>query len=214
MRVVLAGGGGHARSVLEALRSSGEHDPVAVTDPDPQRAGTELDGVPVVGGDEQLEALRGEGIEGACLGVGGTGSNELRRELFERLRGLGFALPPVLHAAATLARTATLGAGSQVLALAVLGAGATVGENVIVNTGAIVEHDCLIADHVHLATGCALAGGVTVHAGAHVGIGACVLQGISVGEGAVVGAGAVVIRDVRAGDVVVGCPAVSRKTSG
>lgn len=214
MRVVIAGAGGHARSVLEALRSTGEHEAVALTDADAGRAGAELDGVPVAGDDDQLEALRHRGVEGACLGVGGTASNALRRELFERLRALGFSLPVVRHGSAVLARTAEVGAGSQVLAAAVLGAGVTLGEDVIINTGAIVEHDCRIGDHVHLATGCALAGGVTVQRAAHVGIGACVLQGVTIGEGAVVGAGAVVLRDVEAGDTVVGCPAMSLKPSG
>lgn len=215
MRAVILGAGGHARSVLESLRSaSGAPEPVAVTDPDPARAGGALDGVPIVGGDDELPRLLAEGVKAACLGVGGTRSNEGRRRLFALARSLGFALPVVRHASAQVAQAARIGAGSQVLALAVLGPGAVLGENVIVNTGAIVEHDCTIGDHVHLATGCALAGGVTVRAGAHIGLGAVVLQGITIGENAVVGAGAVVLRDVAAGDVVVGCPAVSHGASG
>jgi UDP-perosamine 4-acetyltransferase len=205
---VIVGAGGHARSVIEAVRSGRDRlEPVACTDPDPARIGFVLDGVEVIGDDEQLPGLRRQGVEGACLGVGGIGDNGPRARLHEKLRSLGFRLPTVVHATAQLARSARIGAGTQVLAGAIVGAGATIGENVIVNSGAIVEHDCEISDHVHLATGCALGGGVRVHRGAHVGIGACVLQGLTIGEDAIVGAGAVVVRDVPAATVVVGCPA-------
>lgn len=210
MRVVIVGAGGHARSVIDAIRRGrDELEPVACTDPDPARAGSMLDGVPVVGGDEELGRLLADGVEGACLGVGGVADNGPRARLYERLRGLGYALPAVVHASAVVASTAEIGAATQVLAGAIVGAGARIGENVIVNTGAIVEHDCQIADHVHLATRCALGGGVRIGAGAHVGIGACVLQGVMVGPEAVVGGGAVVIRGVPPGTVVVGCPATA-----
>lgn len=215
MRVVIAGAGGHARSVIEAIRHGrDELEPVACTDPDPARAGSMLDGVPVVGGDDELGRLLDDGVEGACLGIGGVGDNGPRARLYERLRALGYALPPVVHASAVVASTAHIGAATQVLAGAIVGAGAQIGENVIVNTGAIVEHDCQIADHVHLATRCALGGGVRVGAGAHVGIGACVLQGRVIGPEAVVGGGAVVIGSVAAGTVVVGCPAAALAREG
>jgi sugar O-acyltransferase (sialic acid O-acetyltransferase NeuD family) len=208
MRVVVIGAGGHARSVIEALRSrGGDLEPVACTDRDPALANSALDGVPVVGNDDRLPGLLREGVEGACVGIGGTGDNEPRARVHTHLRSLGFALPPVVHATAHVAASASLGAGTQVLAGAIVGAGAAVGDNVLVNTGAIVEHDCWIGDHVHLATGCALGGDVHVDAEAHVGIGACVLQGVEIGMGSVVGAGAVVVRSVPAGQVAVGCPA-------
>ncbi len=214
MKVLVAGAGGHARSVIEALRSRpGGLEPVACTDPDPAWTGGELDGIPVVGDDSELERLLAEGVRGACLGVGGTGDNSPRARLFARLRTLGFDLPPVVHATAIVASSARLGAGTQVLAGAIVGAGAVVGENVIVNSAAVVEHDCLIGDHVHLATACALGGTVEVQDGAHVGIRACIIQGLCIGSRALVGAGAVVIRDVEPGALVVGCPASTRPRS-
>jgi UDP-perosamine 4-acetyltransferase len=70
-----------------------------------------------------------------------------------------------------------------------------------------VEHDAVIEDHAHVATGARLCGGVRVGVGAHVGAGATVLQGVTVGNDAVVGAGAVVLRDVAPDTTVVGVPA-------
>ena len=209
MKVVVLGAGGHARSVLDALRSAGEHEVVALTDPRPELAGASVAGIAVVGDDSRLANLRSQGVEGAALGIGGTGDNGPRRRAFECVTELGFALPPVVHAAATVSPYAELGDASVVLARSVVGPGARLGSNVVVNTGAIVEHDCVLGDHVHVASGATLGGAVTVGEGAHVGLGASVLQGVTIGAGALVGAGAVVIRDVAPGDRVVGVPAAS-----
>ena len=212
MKAVIAGAGGHARSVLDAARSAGGLEPVAATDP---RAGErELDGVPVVGGDERLAELRASGVEAALLGVGGTGDNGPRARLLALLEELGFVLPPVVHASASVAPTARLGAGTVVLARAVVGPGAEIGRGAIVNSGAIVEHDCVLADHVHVASGAVLGGAVQLQEGAHVGLGATVLPGLRIGAAAIAGAGAVVVRDLAAGVVAVGVPAVPRRDGG
>lgn len=212
MKLVLVGGGGHARAVLDALQTSTARlEPVACTDPDPELHGASLDGVPIEGGDELLGDLLSRGLTGACIGVGGTADNRPRAAVFERLIELGFELPPVVHGSAYVAASATLGAGDVVLAGAIVGGGASCGDNVIVGGNVVVDHDCSIGDHVHLAGGCVLGGAVTVHRGAHVGLGSRILQGRTVGEDAVVGAGAVVIRDVPAGETVVGCPATRRQ---
>ena len=207
MKVAVVGAGGHARSVLWALRSTGEHEVVALTDPDARLHGTEVDGVVVVGGDDCLAALRDDGVRGAVMGVGGVRDNAPRERLFGLARELGFELPWALHAAAAVSERSVLASGAVVLAGALVGPGARLGENVIVNSAAVLEHDVVVGDHAHIASGAVLGGGVRVGERAHVGAGAVILQEVAVGPGAVVGAGAVVTSDVAPGAVVVGVPA-------
>jgi UDP-perosamine 4-acetyltransferase len=204
--IVGVGAGTHAKSVLEAIRSSGRFEVVGLIDDDPARAGGELLGFLVLG-PVGLERLRAEGVTHAFAGVGGIGDSSERRRIFERLLAAGFELPPIVHASAIVSPWARLGRGTQVLAAAVVNAGAEVGDDVIVNTGAIVEHDCHLAAHAHVAPGACLAGLVTVGEGAHVGISAVVIEGIRIGDGALVAAGAVVVRDVPDGARVAGVPA-------
>lgn len=206
MRIVGLGAGSHAKSVLEAIRSSGRFEVAALVDDDPARTGGELLGFPVVGPDA-LERLGADGVGHAFAGVGGVGDSSGRRRAFERLLSAGFDLPPIVHASAIVSPWARLGRGAQVLAAAVVNAGAEVGDGVIVNTGAIVEHDCRLGAHAHIAPGARLAGLVTVGDGAHVGLGAIVIEGIRIGDGALVAAGAVVVRDVAEGERVAGVPA-------
>lgn len=206
-RIVGIGAGGHAAVVIEAIRSEAVYEVVALVDLDNGLWGTEVMGVPVMGGDQRLVTLRDEGVKKAFIGFGSVGSAERRRHRYNAARDQGFELPSIVHRAATLSPSAILGDGTIVCAAAVVNTRAQIGENVIVNTGAIVEHDCVVEDHVHLATGVRLAGGVIVEEGAHVGIGAAVREGSRIGARAVVGAGAAVVRDVPQGAVVVGVPA-------
>jgi sugar O-acyltransferase (sialic acid O-acetyltransferase NeuD family) len=203
--IVGLGAGTHAKSVLEAIRSSGLYDVVAVVDDDNAKAGGDLLGVRIATASE-LSQLH-EQVVGAFIGIGGIGDSAPRRAAFERLLAQGFELPPILHASAVISPWAIMGRGVQALAGAIVNAGAQLGDNAIVNTGAIVEHDCEIGSHAHLAPGVRLAGLATVGEGAHVGIGAVVIEGVRVGAGALVGAGAVVISDVPDGARVAGVPA-------
>lgn len=207
VRVVGLGAGGHAAVLIEALRAAGGYDIVGLTDPRSELWGTSLLGVPVLGGDDELQRQYDRSVSHAFIGVGGASDTGPRRRLHELAQAHGFELASIVHPTAVVSPSARVGAGATLLPNAVVNAQAQLGENVLVNTGAIIEHDCRIGDHVHVATGARLASGVVVGAGAHVGAGSTVLEGRSIGSGAVVGAGAVVTRDVEPASVVVGVPA-------
>ncbi|MCK6372245.1 MAG: pilus assembly protein, partial [Gammaproteobacteria bacterium] len=81
------------------------------------------------------------------------------------------------------------------------------GRGCIVNTGATVDHDCRLADWVHVCPGAHLCGDVHVGQGSWIGAGSVVRQGIRIGEGVTLGVGAACIRDLPAGVIAVGVPA-------
>lgn len=200
------GARGHAKCVVEAVRSVVGFRVVALVDSDPSLAGGAVLGCAVIGGDG-LAALRARSVDHAFVGVGGTGDPAPRRTAAALLRDAGFALPPIVHRAASVAPSAGLADGAQVLAGAIVGADAVLGADALVNAGAIVGHDAAVGECAHVASGARVGGGVSIGAGAHIGAGAVVLQGRSIGPGAVVGAGAVVVDDVAAGARVGGVPA-------
>lgn len=203
-KIVIIGGGGHARSVIDCLAGQPELQAHGIVDANPGRAGTQLDGIPILGGDEMLAGLAGFNF---VVGVGGTRDNAPRKNLYDKAVGAGLSPATLIHPAAQVSTSARLGYGTVILAGAIVNAGAVIGDNVIINTGAIVEHDCIVGDHVHLATRACLTGNVSIGNGAHVGANAVIRHGLSVGDGACVGIGAVVTRDVAEGIVVVGNPA-------
>jgi UDP-perosamine 4-acetyltransferase len=204
--IIGLGAGTHAKSLLEAIRSSGQFEVVALVDDDPARAGTEVLGLRV-DGPERLATARAEGVAHAFAGIGGVESSDARKAVFERLLAEGFELPPIAHATAAVSQWARIGRGCQILAGAIVNADAELGDDVIVNSAAVVEHDCRIGSHVHIGPGALVAGLATIGDEAHVGIGSVVIQEVTLGARAFVAAGAVVVEDVAAGTRVAGVPA-------
>jgi len=204
--IVLWGATGQARVLAEFLGALG-FEIVALVDNDPA-ATSFLADVPLVHGMTGLRAWRaGVTTPLAALVAIGGGRGDERLAIQRDLAADGFALPIVVHPRAFVAADATIGAGSQILALAGVCAGATLGAACIVNTAATVDHECHLGDGVHVAPGAHLAGNVTVGDGAFIGTGASIIPRITIGAGATVGAGAVVVADVAPHTVVMGNPA-------
>jgi UDP-perosamine 4-acetyltransferase len=202
MSIIVLCAGGHARVVIEALRSRGIT-VAALTDADERRVGVMVGGVKIIGSDQRAMEMPAAGTE-LVIGLGNRATRNNpglagRRALFDRFTALGYRFPVVTHAASVVASDAALADGAQVLAGAIVQPAASVGRNAIVNTGAIVEHDCRVGDHVHIAPGAILCGGVSIGSETHIGAGAVVLNGVTVGNGVVVAAGAVVAANVADG---------------
>ncbi|MBI4064627.1 MAG: acetyltransferase [Elusimicrobia bacterium] len=213
-KIIGIGAGGHAKVVIDILRLSGLWQVVGLVDQDARLWGSKVLDVPVLGGDDFLSELRGQGVGHAFIGVGAGGNpGDARRraELFNQLSRAGFQMTSAVHPRAVLASSVRVGQASTIMAGAIINPSVEMGCNVIINTGAIVEHDCKIADHAHVATGAHLAGQVSVGEAAHIGIGAIIRQGITIGQDAVVAAGAVVVKDVEPGVLVAGVPAAPLK---
>jgi sugar O-acyltransferase (sialic acid O-acetyltransferase NeuD family) len=198
--LVVFGAGGHAKSLIDLIRSSTDYELLCVADDDPDAAAAVL-GVPVVGA-ASLEALREQGVLYAVNAVGGIGRIRSRIEVGRRLDELGFELPPLVDATAFVAASAAVEAGAQVFARAAVCSDAAVGRSAIVNTGAIVSHDCRIGDYAHVAPGALLAGSVEVGEETLVGMGVSVSLGVTIGARSIVGNGAVVNESVPANAVV------------
>lgn len=203
--LLIVGGGGHARVLIDALRLGG-HTLIGLTDPDPAAWGESVSGVPVLGEDAHLTRFAPDEVR-LVNALGSTQSTAARRAVFERWEANGYTFARVTHSSAVVAASAQVGNGVQLLARSVVGAGASLGPNSLVNTGAIAEHDCRVGAHVHLAPGVTLSGGVTLGDGCHLGTGCVVIQNVTIGAGCVIGAGAVVTRDLEPHTLAVGVPA-------
>jgi sugar O-acyltransferase (sialic acid O-acetyltransferase NeuD family) len=198
-RLVIYGIGGHGRTLLDLVRTSGRYTAAGYVD---DRHDDDIDGLPWLGDHTVLPKLVDDGIVHAVNGVGGISRIETRIEAWQRLLDAGLACPTLVHPSAVVEPTSTLGRGAQVLALAYVGAGARLGEDVLLNTGAQVNHDCVLGDHVGCSPGALLAGGVTVGDRALIGMGVTVNVGVHIGAGARIGNGATVVADVPDGGIV------------
>jgi sugar O-acyltransferase (sialic acid O-acetyltransferase NeuD family) len=207
-RLVIVGAGGLGREVAEAVKAVNRVQPtyelLGYVDDRHADRGSEIEGVGVLGAIDEVVRL---GDVQLVVCTGSQHDNFSRKRIVARL-----GLPPeryavVVHPAASVAETCTLGPGTVVLAGNVFTAAVTLGSHVAVMPGCVLTHDDVIGDYVTIASGVLLGGDAVVEEGAFVGMGAMVREQRRVGAWALVGAGAQVTRDVAPGDVVVGSPA-------
>jgi sugar O-acyltransferase (sialic acid O-acetyltransferase NeuD family) len=204
---VIFGGGGHAKVVIECLKFIHDVNVRGILDNDKQTTNKTVSGIPVIGSDAMLAELVQMDVTHFVVGVGSTGTPDIRKRLFEQGKEAGLIPVTICHPSAICSDTALIGGGSQLMAGCIIQADACIGNNVIVNTGAIVEHDCHLGDNTHIATGARLAGSVFIAADCHIGAGATVLENLKLSTGVIVGAGAVVTKNFSGPCTIVGVPA-------
>lgn len=203
--IVIWGASGHAKVVVDTVRTSGAFEVVGfIDDVDPGRTGSRFLQAEVLGGSEVLGDLLTRGVRSLFVGIGDC---RTRLELGSRAERMGFRLPVLVHPAAVVASDVELGGGTIVVAGAVVNSGTVLGKSVIVNTAASVDHDCVLEDGVHVSPGAHLAGGVRVGRGTWIGLGALVRDGARIGAESVVGMGSVVTRDLPSNVIAYGVPA-------
>ena len=193
-KLVLIGGGGHCKSIISSIDKSLFSDVVIVDSLD--SVGKSVDGVPIVGTDDDLPKLYAEGYHNAFVAVGSVSSSQKRMHIAESLSGFGFAFPSIIDSTAVLADSAVIGNGVFIGKNAVINAGSKIEDFAIINTGVIVDHDCTIGEYVHLSPGTVLSGMVNVGKNTHVGTGCSVKQGVSIGDNTTVGMGSVILHDI------------------
>ena len=195
MKLVLIGGGGHCKSIIDAVLRLGKYQEIVVTDPSVPE-GEEILGCRVVGDDKKLEPLFDEGFTDAFISVGSIKSTELRRMLFRKARKIGFNIPALIDPSALVSHSVKVGDGAFISKNTVINAGVEICDMAIVNTGAIVEHDCKVGEFTHVATGSTICGGCIIGDDVLVGAGATVIQGIRISDGSIIPAGSVITKDV------------------
>ncbi len=193
--IIVYGGGGHGKALIDLLRSLDAYHILGIVD-DGIPAGDLVMGLPVLGGHDLLAELAARGVHLAVNAVGGIGNLGVRARVFAGLQQAGFSCPALVHPTAFVESSASLSEGVQVFPHAYVGSEAHLGYGVIVNTGAVVSHDCRLEEIVNISPGALLAGEVSIGARALVGMGVTINLRVHIGSGARIGNSAVIKGDV------------------
>jgi len=203
--IIVIGGGGHAKVVINILRKLNRYHILGYSDP---KDNGPVARVPYLGSDSELAALAaGPEKLSAVLAVGQVGLGEQRFELWIRLQSIHLSFPPIISPDAIVNEGVSSAEGAVVMDGVVVNDGATLGRGVIVNTNSTIEHDVELADWVHVAPGVTISGGASVGRFSMIGAGATVIEGVKIADHCMVGAGATVVHDLTERGVYVGCPA-------
>jgi len=207
--IILVGGGGNCKSVIEVIESSKQYQIYGILDK-AEAAGQEVCGYPVVGTDQDIPRLIAEGY---CfhISVGHIKNGEVRKVIFNRIQEAGGEMPVIVASTALVSPRATIAQGTIIMHKAFVNADASIGRNCIINTGAVVEHDATIGDHCHVSTGAYINGGCTVDDNSFIGSSSVLVQGTTIAANNIIAAGAVVIQSTQPNGVYAGVPAQLKK---
>lgn len=202
--LILLGGGGHCKSVIEAAESAGRT-VLGVLDM-PEDVGKEILSTKVIGTDDDIPQYvdRAEFV----ITVGFIKSPAVRVKLYDRVKAAGGRLATVIASTAYVSKYATIGEGTVVLHHAFVNAGAQVGSNVILNTFTNIEHDAVIGDNCHISTGTMVNGDCRVGERCFIGSQSVLANGISIGDDIIVGAGSLVRKSIVVKGIYSGNPAI------
>lgn len=204
--IVLVGGGGHCKVVLDVIKENNCYDEIFISDLK-ENIGKEILDIRIEYIDEQLEDLFKKGINFAFVSMGKININDQRMKLYKKIKNIGFKIPTIISKSSNVSIYTVISEGTFIGKNAIVNPGVKIGKNCIINTGAIIEHDCIIGDNVHIGPGAVLSGGVKIEENSFVGTGAMITQYLNIASNTVIGAGAVVVRDINEPGVYVGNPA-------
>ena len=189
--IILIGGGGHCRSVIDVIELDGKFKIAGIIEKDKNLIGQKVLNYEVIGSDEDLEKFR-EKYEYAFITVGQIKNSSPRIKIFEKLKKLKFKLPVIVSPLAYVSKYSKIEEGTIIMHHALVNANTKIGKNCIINTKALIEHDAVIEDFCHISTGAIINGGVIVKQGSFVGSNSVTKEYIEIPQNSFIKAGSLV----------------------
>jgi len=204
-KIVVIGGGGHAKVVISILKKLNNFEIIGYTDLENKK---DILGIPFLGDDNILVDLYNKGINKAALGVGQIKTSAQRRKLIQFVDGIGYVLPVIASPTSVINEEVRIERGTIIMDGVVVNSGSEIGEFTIINTKSSIDHDCKIGSFTHIAPGSTLSGSVLVGNDVLIGTGANVIQEISIADNCLISAGSSVQTDIHVPGIYRGVPAV------
>ena len=202
--LILLGGGGHCKSVIEVAESAG-YNILGILDRS-EEVGKQVLDYKVIGTDDDIPQY----VDKAefVITVGFIKNPAIRIKLYNKVKEAGGKLATVIASTAHVSKYAILSEGTVIMHQAIVNAGANIGINSIINTFANIEHDAQIGDQCHISTGTMVNGDCKVGDRCFIGSQSVLANGITVGDDIIVGAGSFVRKNISVRGIYSGNPAI------
>jgi len=198
--LLIIGAGGHGKVIADIAECMGCYETIVFADADESLK--ECMGYPVFREEELEDAF----YEQHDVFVA-VGNSLIREKITKRIQEKGCFIPTLVHPGAVIARTASIGRGTAIMAGAVINPDTKIGCSCIINTASSVDHDCKIGDYSHISVGAHLTGTVSVGVHTWIGAGACVNNNLAICDNCMIGSGAMVTEHIKNSGIYIGVPA-------
>lgn len=207
-KVIMLGGGGFAREVLDTIDVINTHTADAISpigyvyDDGSKEVGKLIHGIPVLG---DLSYLKNVDLNEVLL-VAAVGRPVWRRKMVEEAKKMGGKFMSIIHPTVTLSKWAKMGEGAIMQRFCGIMPDIVIGDFFASNAFVGIGHDTIIGDYVHINPFVSIAGGTVIGNNVFIGVKATILTA-KIGDGAVIGANALVTKDVPPNMMAKGIPA-------
>jgi len=202
-KLILVGGGGHCKSVIDVAESAG-FQIQGILDI-PENVGKKVLDYSIIGTDDQIPDYVKDAV--FLVTVGHIKDATLRIKLHQKIVDAGGTLATIIASTAHVSQYAQIGEGSVIMHQAVVNADAIIGRGCIINTFANIEHDSKIGDYCHISTGAMINGNCVVGKETFFGSQSVMVNGIEIASGCVIGAGSLIRKNATQKGVYSGNPA-------
>lgn len=202
--LILVGGGGHCKSVIDVAESAG-YNILGVLDM-PEDVGKSVLDYKVIGTDDDIPYYVDK-VE-FVITVGFIKNPSIRIRIFDQIKNAGGRLATLIASTARVSKYAEVGEGTVVMHHAFVNAGARLGRNCIINTFCNIEHDVQVGDQCHISTGVMVNGDCKIGERVFVGSQSVLANGITIGDDIIVGAGSLVRKSLSTKGIYSGNPAI------
>jgi sugar O-acyltransferase (sialic acid O-acetyltransferase NeuD family) len=200
-RLLLIGAGLGATQVLDILAETEAAEGVAIVDDNTAAWGREVEGVPVVGGtDQMLEHWDAGAFDAVVIAI--STSVDARARLRKLCQDAGIPLANVVDPRSKLASGVAIGEGNVICAYTHFGTGTRIGDNNFISAYNSYDHHNVLGSDISTGPGVMTSGEVKIEDRVRLGTGIFVEPKLTLGEGAIVASGAVVVRSVPTGHAV------------
>lgn len=203
--LILIGGGGHCKSVIEVAESAG-YEIKGILDVLDEVGKEVLPGHKVIGTDDEIPQYVEE-----CdfvITVGFIKNPALRIKLYNKVKEARGRLATIIASTAYVSKYAKLGEGTVIMHHAFVNAGAKIGDNCIINTFVNIEHDAEVGNQCHISTGTMVNGECKIGENCFIGSQSVCANCIEMASDIIVGAGSVVRKSIHMKGIYAGIPAI------
>jgi len=204
--LILVGGGGHCKSVIDVAEGAGWNI-LGILDV-AQNVGKRVLDYAIIGTDEQIPEF--VDLAFFIVTVGQIKNVDVRVTLHEKILQANRELATIIASDAHVSKHSSIGKGTVVMHNATINAGVKIGMGSIINTMANIEHDVVIGDYCHISTGVMVNGDCTVGDRTFIGSGSVLGNNVVIPNDTIIGSNSFVNKSLPSSGVYWGIPAKVR----
>ncbi|HEX5085559.1 MAG TPA: biotin/lipoyl-containing protein [Blastocatellia bacterium] len=190
-----------AMQVIDILLNDPHVRVIGCVDDDPELAGIDVFGVPVLGKTDQIESLwEQKAFDSAIVATGRT--PKIRKKLFDQCVALGIPMANAIDPTVRINRGVSIGRGNVICGHVHIGTCTQLGDNNFISANSSIDHHNVWGSHIATGPNCVTSGLVTVQDGVRMGTGIFIQPKLEIGAGAIIASGAILQASVPAAHAV------------